>query len=139
LEGYPGVHDTTFFFAKMAGILSRTTRLAFRIPHLAAVTSRLKSSLVETEQIGKVLVVSIARPEKRNAINIETASELEDCFEQFEIDDSAAVAVLCGKGGHFCSGYDLEELSTRDAEEYLNQLAPPGEGHGPMVGSTLIP
>lgn len=90
---------------------------------------------MEKEQIDKVLVVSIARPEKRNAINMETAKELTECFQQFEIDDSVAVAVLCGKGGHFCSGYDLEELSTREAEEYLRQLKPPGEGDGPMVGA----
>lgn len=119
----------------MAGILSRSTRFAFRIPRLAAAATRLKNTLVEKEQIDKVLVVSIARPEKRNAINVETAKELSECFQQFEIDDSVSVAVLCGKGGHFCSGYDLEELSTKDAEDYLNQLAPPGEGDGTMVGA----
>ncbi|XP_031558737.1 uncharacterized protein LOC116295133 [Actinia tenebrosa] len=116
----------------MAGVLSMSRRFAFRIPRLAAAGTRLKSYLVEKERIGKVLMVSICRPEKRNAINVDTAKELSEIFQHFEIDDSVSVAVLCGKGGHFCAGYDLEELSDKEAEEYLKQIAPPGEGDGPM-------
>lgn len=118
----------------MASAVLGSARLLARIPRFLTPTRRLASSLVETEQHGKVIVVSINRPEKRNAINSETAEELVKCFRQFEIDDSAAVAVLCGKGGYFCSGYDLEELSQKGAEEQLKSLAPPAEGHGPMVG-----
>jgi len=122
---------------KMASSLLRTTQFLGRIPRFLAPCRRLKSTLVETEQKGKVLVVSINRPEKRNAVNTETAHQLNDCFKQFEIDDSVSVAVLCGKGGFFSSGFDLEELSQRDAEEYFKLFTPPGEGHGPMVRSEL--
>ncbi|KAK3708841.1 hypothetical protein QZH41_005114 [Actinostola sp. cb2023] len=95
------------------------------------------SSFVETEQKGKVLVISINRPEKRNAINSETATKLAECFRIFEIDDSYAVAVLCGKGGHFCSGYDLAELSEKKPEDFLSSIAPPGEGDGPLGPTRL--
>ncbi|KAK3708847.1 hypothetical protein QZH41_016276 [Actinostola sp. cb2023] len=121
----------------MASTLLKSARLTSRIPRFLASSRRLASSFVETEQKGKVLVVSINRPEKRNAINTETATELVECFHSFEIDDSSAVAVLCGKGGYFCSGYDLEELSQRDAEDFLSKLKPPGDGNGPLGPTRL--
>lgn len=117
----------------MASSMLNSTRLLARIPRFLAPCRRLASSFVETEQHGKVLVVSINRPEKRNALNNEAANELNDCFKHFEIDDSAAVAVLCGKGGYFSAGFDLEELSSKGAEEFIGALSPPGEGNGTMV------
>lgn len=127
-ESFQIVHSVN-----MASSILRTTRFLGRIPRFLAPCKRLNSTLVETEQKGKVLVVSINRPEKRNAVNTETANELNDCFKRFEIDSNLSVAVLCGKGGYFSSGFDLDELSQRDAEEYFTLFTPPGEGHGPMV------
>ena len=106
---------------------------ALKIPSLIAAARRFNSSLVETEQDGEIFLVSIARPEKRNAVDAETAKELADAFRHFEIDDESSVAVLYGKGDTFCAGYDLEYLSTRGPDEFLRWLTPPGEGDGPMV------
>lgn len=106
---------------------------ALKIPSLIAAARRFNSSLVETEQDGEISLVSIARPEKRNAVDAETAKELADAFRHFEIDDESSVAVLYGKGDTFCAGYDLEYLSTRGPDEFLRWLTPPGEGDGPMV------
>lgn len=115
-------------------LLARRARLqALKIPSLIASSKRFNSTLVETELAGNIFLVSIARPEKRNAVNAETAKQLADAFRSFEIDDEAAVAVFYGKGGSFCAGYDLEELSTRGPEEYLKSIPPVGEGDGPMV------
>lgn len=113
---------------------ARGARLqAVKIPSLVASARRFNSSLVETEQDGKILLVSIARPEKRNAVDAETANQLAEAFRNFEIDDECTVAVFYGKGDTFCAGYDLEYLSTRGPDEFLRSIPPVGEGDGPMV------
>jgi enoyl-CoA hydratase len=62
---------------------------------------------VHVEQQGPVVVVTIDRPAVRNAVDRPTADALVAAFTAFDADDSAAVAVLTGAGGTFCSGADL--------------------------------
>jgi enoyl-CoA hydratase len=59
----------------------------------------------------KVLIVTINRPELRNAVNSDTAAALADAFKQFEADDALCAAVLAGAGGTFCAGADLREVA----------------------------
>ncbi len=66
---------------------------------------------VHYETEGSIAVVTIDRPEARNAINAETASLLYAAFKRFEADDSLSVAILTGASGHFCAGYDLKEAA----------------------------
>lgn len=66
---------------------------------------------VEFRREGPVAVVTINRPEVRNAIDRPTAKELKERFEAFEADDSLSVAVLTGAGGYFCAGADLKAVS----------------------------
>jgi len=66
--------------------------------------------MIEVKYDGRVMVVLLNRPEKRNAIDFETANQLQDIFERFEKDESLYVAVISGLGGHFCSGADLTDL-----------------------------
>lgn len=70
-----------------------------------------ESSSVVVEDRGKVRLIGINRPEKRNAINHATAQLLRQAFDEFE-QSEAAVAVLHGMGGTFCAGYDLSELAS---------------------------
>lgn len=122
------------FRSKMALSLFRQARLrALNIPLALASARRFESTLVETEEDGKIFFVSIARPEKRNAVNAETAKQLSEAFRAFENHDECSVAVFFGKGGSFCSGYDLQELSERDPEKFLKSVPPVGEGDAPMV------
>ena len=123
------------FDRKMAlSSLSRQARLrALKIPLALASARRFESTLVETEEEGKIFFVSIARPEKRNAVNAETAKQLSEAFRAFENHDECSVAVFFGKGGSFCAGYDLQELSERDPEKFLKSVPPVGEGDAPMV------
>ena len=115
-------------------LLSRQARLrALKIPLALASARRFESTLVETEEDGKIFFVSIARPEKRNAVNAETAKQLSEAFRAFENHDECSVAVFFGKGGSFCAGYDLQELSERDPEKFLKSVPPVGEGDAPMV------
>jgi enoyl-CoA hydratase len=61
---------------------------------------------------GPVITVIIDRPQARNAVNGPTAIALFEAFEEFDRDDSAAVAVLWGDHGTFCAGADLKTIGT---------------------------
>jgi enoyl-CoA hydratase len=63
---------------------------------------------------GPVRVVTIDRPERRNAVDAATAALLHDVFATFDTDPTASVAVLTGAGGAFCAGADLQALADGD-------------------------
>jgi len=78
-----------------------------------------------------VRVVTIDRPDRRNAVDAATARLLLDAFETFDRDDALAVAVLTGAGGYFCAGADLKALTDGDRR-------PVGDdGPGPMGPTRL--
>ncbi|MEV5936599.1 crotonase/enoyl-CoA hydratase family protein [Streptomyces sp. NPDC052079] len=79
---------------------------------------------VRIEHRGPVTTVVLSRPEVRNAVDGPTAAALADAFRAFEADDGAAVAVLWGEGGTFCSGADLKALGT----ERGNRVGEDGDG-----------
>lgn len=66
---------------------------------------------VETERIGRVAVVRLARPERANAVNVQMLLELRDVLGDLEADDDVRVLVVTGAGRHFCSGWDLTETA----------------------------
>lgn len=68
-------------------------------------------SNIKSEKTGNITLIGINRAEVRNAINTETAIQLSEAIEKFELDPESPVAVLYGCGGNFCAGYDLKELS----------------------------
>ncbi|KAM9337733.1 enoyl-CoA hydratase EchA19 [Symphorus nematophorus] len=90
---------------------------------------------VVTERRGSVVTVGINRPEVRNAVNQETARRLLEELEAFDSDPDLNVAVLHGKGGNFCAGYDLKELANHTASLKLEQDVT--KGPGPMGPSRL--
>jgi enoyl-CoA hydratase len=61
---------------------------------------------------GPLAVVTIDRPEVRNAVDRPTAEALADAFRRFDADPERAVAVLTGAGGSFCAGADLKAVAT---------------------------
>ena len=73
-----------------------------------------------------MVTVTIDRPEVRNAVDAETASQLVECFERFAADGALSVAVLTGAGGNFCAGFDLKALARGDGNR------PEETGPGPM-------
>lgn len=80
---------------------------------------------------GPVTIVTLNRPERRNAVDAVTASELFDAFRAFDADDSASVAVLTGAGGAFCAGADLKALADGESGKRvekggLNSFGPMG-------------
>jgi enoyl-CoA hydratase len=64
--------------------------------------------LIERE--GPVLVVTLNRPEKRNAVNCEVMCRLYDAWVELDRDDALRVAILTGRGSTFCAGMDLSEI-----------------------------
>lgn len=66
--------------------------------------------MIEVHYEKHIMIVLINRPEKRNAIDLETANEIQEAFEKFENDDSLYVAIISGKGGNFSAGADLTDL-----------------------------
>ncbi|WP_028642841.1 crotonase/enoyl-CoA hydratase family protein [Nocardioides sp. URHA0020] len=85
---------------------------------------------VRVEIDGPVTTVVVDRPGARNAVDGPTAAALADAFRAFDDDDTQAVAVLHGEGGHFCAGADLKAIGT----ERGNQVTPvdDGDADGPM-------
>lgn len=89
---------------------------------------------VRVDRDGPVTIVTIDRPEARNAVDRPTAQLLYDAFTAFDADDTAAVAVLTGAQGTFCAGADLKAVATdrgnrvgRDrADEFATSLGPMG-------------
>src|SRR5262245_11676348 len=74
----------------------------------------LPSSLA-TEQRGEIMVLQLARPNKRNALDDGTILGLETFFET--LPDGVRAVVLHGAGEHFSAGLDLGELTERDVAE----------------------
>lgn len=72
--------------------------------------------MVEYERDGHIAVITINRPDARNAVNGDVARGLEAAVDQLEADDDAWVAVLTGarteKGHIFCAGADLKAMSS---------------------------
>ncbi len=66
------------------------------------------------ERSGSAALVTIQRPERRNAIDGEAARLLREALERFEGDDDARVMVLTGDDVAFCAGADLKAIDTLD-------------------------
>ena len=77
---------------------------------MSAVDDEPHAVVVEGKGL-KVWTVLVNRPDRRNAVNGDTARKLFKVFTEFEADRTACVAVLHGKGGVFCAGADLMEMS----------------------------
>jgi enoyl-CoA hydratase len=81
---------------------------------------------------GPVAIVTIDRPEVRNAVDRPTAEALATAFRRFEADDTLSVAILTGANGYFCAGADLKAVSAGGG----NRTAESGDG--PMGPSRML-
>ena len=66
---------------------------------------------VLTERIGHVLVVTLNRPDRMNAINGEVLVRFYDAMVEADTDDDIRVAIITGAGDNFCAGADLKEMA----------------------------
>ncbi|MGH9108354.1 MAG: crotonase/enoyl-CoA hydratase family protein [Acidimicrobiales bacterium] len=81
---------------------------------------------VSVSRHGAVSVVTIDRPEVRNAVDSGTADLLRQAFAGVDDDGDVGAAVLTGSGGTFCAGADLKALATGDRRPV------PEQGPAPM-------
>jgi len=65
------------------------------------------TDLILTDNRDGVLVVTLNRPAKKNAINTQMWVDLRDTFRAAAVNDEVVCVLLCGAGEHFCSGVDL--------------------------------
>ncbi|CAN5435571.1 crotonase/enoyl-CoA hydratase family protein [soil metagenome] len=65
------------------------------------------------EQVGHTLVVTMNRPESRNALSGEMLAIMSDAWDRVNSDDSIRVCILTGAGGYFCAGADLKAMNAK--------------------------
>ncbi|MSO86751.1 MAG: crotonase/enoyl-CoA hydratase family protein [Acidimicrobiia bacterium] len=70
---------------------------------------------VNFEQQGPFAVVTINRPEARNAVNAAVAQGIEEAIDRIEADDSIWVGIITGVAPVFCAGADLKEINSGNA------------------------
>jgi enoyl-CoA hydratase len=80
-------------------------------------------STVLVDRDREVLVVTINRPDVRNAVDVPTAEALLHAFQEYDRDDQTSVAVLTGAGGTFCAGADLKAIAAGEQRK-LTEDAP---------------
>src|SRR6195256_4959932 len=73
----------------------------------AAASAAADRPAVRTERRENVLLITIDRPEVRNAVNAAVAAGIAGALEELDGDDALSVGVLTGAGGFFCAGMDL--------------------------------
>jgi len=88
------------------------------------------TELLKVDVMDGVAVMTINRPEVRNAINGATARAIAAAVDEIDESDEVAVAVITGAGGNFCSGMDLRG--------FLDGDRPSVEGRG-FAGLVLAP
>ncbi len=89
-------------------------------------------SAVIVEVLGAVTIVTINRPQARNAVDGPTAALLADAFRAFDADAAQSVAILTGADGTFCAGADLKAI----ADGRGNRVTP--DGDGPMGPTRML-
>ena len=81
---------------------------------------------VNVEHDGRVTIVTINRPDVRNAVDGPTAALLADAFRAFDADSEHDIAILTGAGGTFCAGADLKAIGNDTGNRVTV------DGDGPM-------
>jgi enoyl-CoA hydratase len=105
----------------------------------------MQTEAVRIEKQDGITIVTLDRPDVRNAVDSDTARRLYDAFVAFDEDADARVAVFHGANGHFCAGWDLQ-FGARVAQQpdgtgvlaHLDFDAQDPRAPGPMGPSRLL-
>ncbi len=74
------------------------------------------------ERRGATAIVTMNRPEAKNALSLPMLVGMADAWEEIDSDDDIRCAILTGAGGTFCSGMDLKSMSGPEAEQYRPRM-----------------
>ena len=81
-----------------------------------AIVSRYRTILFEID--GPIAIVTLNRPQRRNALSLELMTELIACLDEIAGNRELRVVLLRAAGNAFCSGHDLGEMVGQDMNEY---------------------
>lgn len=87
---------------------------------------------VEISRVDSTTIITINRPQVRNAVDGPTAATLAAAFRHFDTDEDASVAILTGAAGTFCAGADLKAVSAGDGNRVSDS------GDGPMGPTRML-
>jgi len=79
-------------------------------------------AVVEVEERGDVAIITLARPEKLNAISVEMLDELFDAVEEIGRSETIGAAVLTGRGRAFSTGGDISAMHEMDEREFADTV-----------------
>lgn len=74
---------------------------------------------VRTDVAGRVAVVTLDDPERRNALNLDMVAEIVSAFDALEADDGVGAVIVTGTPPSFCAGADLSHLGSSEREGLL--------------------
>lgn len=77
--------------------------------------------MIETEIQGNVLVITINRPEAKNAVNTAVATGIEAAIDELEGNDDLWIGILAAAGDVFSAGADLKEINSGNAAGLMTQ------------------
>ena len=73
---------------------------------------------IRFDREGPLARVTLARPERRNALSLECMRELLDCLQAIGLDTQLRAVILAAEGKAFCAGHDLSEMTSRTVCEF---------------------
>ncbi|HQV19844.1 MAG TPA: enoyl-CoA hydratase-related protein, partial [Gordonia sp. (in: high G+C Gram-positive bacteria)] len=85
----------------------------------ASVSTDAPHCLVEKR--GHVLIVTLNRPQARNALSLEMMATMREAWDQVDADPDIRVAILTGAGGSFCAGMDLKAMRDNAPGDTVDQ------------------
>ena len=88
------------------------------------------------ERDGATAIVTMNRPEAKNALSLPMLVGMKDAWEEIDGNDDIRCAILTGAGGTFCAGMDLKAMGGSDAEKYQS---PHGRGPRPALEGAAAP
>ena len=74
--------------------------------------------MIDYTQHGPIAIVTLNRPERRNALSLDLMRELIRCFDEIGRNREVRAVILAAAGKVFCSGHDLTEMTGRDVQDY---------------------
>jgi enoyl-CoA hydratase len=102
-------------------------------------SKEISTSVVVDKNIeeGRIWIVKMNGSEKRNAVDFKTAKALSESFLEFEKDNKAIIAILCGEGGNFCAGADLKAMNDSASRNALVEVPEmPEDANGAVLDVT---
>ena len=75
------------------------------------------------ERRGRTAIVTMNRPEAKNALSLPMLVGMADAWAEIDGDDEIRCAILTGTGGSFCTGMDLKAMGGPEAEKYQHRMA----------------